>query len=75
MESCNRLSMTPVQTEGREIESNDDDKSSLYTLSALYLCKKEHNQMSWKDFLQEIEMGSLNQKLNFCIQDARCQPH
>ena len=27
-----------------------------------------------RSLLQEIEMGSYNQKLNFCIQDGRCKP-
>ena len=55
-------------------KSNDDDQSSLHRLSALYLCKKSTIRRHGRNLLREIEMGSYNQKLNFCIQDGRCQP-
>ena len=37
--------------------------------------KKSTIRRHERNLLQEIEMGSLNQKLNFCIQDGRCHPH
>ena len=55
-------------------KSNDDDQSSSHRLSALCLCKKSTIRHHGRNLLQEIEMGSLNQKLKFCIQDGRCQP-
>ena len=38
------------------------------------LAQKQQNQTSWKEFIAVNINGVLNQKLNFCIQDGRCQP-
>ena len=44
-------------------KSNDDDQSSSHRLSALCLCKKEHNQTSWKEFIARNRNGVLKSEI------------
>ena len=44
-------------------KSNDDDQSSSHRLSALRLCKKEHNQTSWKEFIAINRNGVLKSEI------------
>ena len=43
--------------------NDDDDQSSSHRLSALCLCKKEHNQTSWKEFFVRYRNGVLKSEI------------
>ena len=44
-------------------KSNDDDQSSSHRLSSLCLCKKEHNQTSWKEFIAKNRNGVVKSEI------------
>ena len=55
-------------------KSKDADQSSSHRLSAFCLRNKITIRLHGRNLWQAISMGSKRQKLNFCIQDGRCQP-
>ena len=63
------LIITSLPSQFLDIQSPDGLSDHDIDSGTLKIVVRIHGRNLW----QEISMGSLNQKFNFCIQDGRCQ--